>query len=354
MKKSKKISLIVLAILFVCVSILGAFYKLLDKHTYNIMLNFGVVSRKDNLLVHYINVGQGDAIALNLPDGKVMLIDTGTTSSSNLISYLNSKVINSANNNKIDYLVLTHADSDHVGGALSVAQNFDIGLVCMPIVDDDGKNYTEFKNYLKSHNIKSVVGYNNINLNVSNYQIKVFAPLSTENKNDSCPVIKVSFNNFSFLFTGDISFDVEDDFVTTFGSELDSDILKVAHHGSKTSSSTQFLQAVTPDYAVISSGNKFGHPTPEALQRLNEVNAKVLRTDTLGDILFITGNKYGLKQLDGNYTITGIKFKIVYFVLIIDGVILICMLFVAVDLNKPNKKNLNKNKPANGNKRKKR
>ncbi len=343
MKKSKKISLIVLSVLFVCVSILGCFSRLFDNQTYNVMFNFGVISREDNLLVHFINVGQGDAIAINLPDNKVMLIDTGTTSSKALINYLNERVLNSLKRKQIDYLVLTHADSDHVGGALSVVKNFDVNLVCMPIVDDTGENYTEFKNYLKANNIKNVVGYDILNNNSAGYEIKVFPPLSTKNKNDSCPVIKITFYGFSFLFTGDISEKVEPDFVTKYGIELDSDILKVAHHGSKTSSSIEFLEIVTPNYAVISSGNKFGHPTQEALDRLTSVNADIFRTDTLGDILFVAGKSYGLKEIDGDYSITGIKFKFIYMVLVVDGVILVCVLFVLLNTNNKKQKTVKRN-----------
>ena len=342
MNKQKKVGLIVLGILLVCVSALAIFSRFFDKRLYKMLLNFGCVSSADNLMVHFIDVGQGDAIAVNLPDGRVMLIDTGTTSSKNLIDYLNNNVISSSYSKKIDFLVLTHTDADHIGGALAVAKNFDLGLVCLPVLDKGKTTYHNFTDYIEQNKIEYVEGYDKIKLNFDGCKVSVFDPISMANANDSCPIVKIEFDNSKFLFTGDISEDVEDDFVAKYGSDLDCDILKVAHHGSASSSSSLFLEVVSPEFAVISCGinNTYNHPSNEALNRLDAIGASVYRTDVLGDIMFAVGDDYDVEILSGNYRVFGFRFRFVYIVLVVDGIIMICMLIVLIDKDKEKGKKL--------------
>lgn len=340
--KKKKTILITLIIMLVLVSFSAIFYKPINKRAQSVLLSFNVVSGADNLLVHYISVGQGDAIAINLPDNKVMLIDTGdTTKSANsaCVNYLKENVFNTAKTNKIDYLVLSHADADHIGGALTVLKNFEVGTIFMPNVESNSQTYKNLCQHIADNNIHATTDYSGLVIDNGSYQIQVFGPLNFTDTNDSCAVIKISYAGFSFLFTGDIEATVDGEFVDKYKQELDCNVLKVAHHGSSGASSAKFLACVTPEYAVIScgTGNRYNHPHQEALDRLNDVGAKTYRTDLLGNIMFVAGADYGLAELDGDYTIIGFKFNYLYIVIIVDSLLALNIVIVAVSKPKRDK-----------------
>ena len=345
--KKKKVVLITLIVMLVLVSFSAIFYKPINKRANSVLLSFNVVSSADSLLVHYISVGQGDAIAINLPDGKVMLIDTGDTSksaNSACINYLKDNVFNTVRNNKIDYLVLSHADADHIGGALAVLSNFEVGTIFMPSVGSNSQTYKNLCQYIEDNNLTSTTDYSGLVIDNGSYQIQAFGPLNFSDTNDSCAVIKITHAGFSFLFTGDIEATIDGNFVDEYGQALECDVLKVAHHGSGGASGEKFLACVMPEYAVISCGigNSYNHPHQEALDRLNDVGAKIYRTDELGDILFVAGADYGLKELDGDYIIIGFKFNYLYIVIIVDALLAINIVIVAV--SKPSKRKVKKHK----------
>lgn len=322
---------IILTIIAIILAIGCVFYNNFNILIHNFMLNNNIVSTHQNMLVHFVSVGQGDAIAINLPSGKTLLIDTGKTSSNvDYARYLKNKVINNSRSNKIDYLILTHADADHVGGTMKLLSEFEIGFVYMPSVDSETETFTKIKNeVLNSYNYQVLAG--NLNIEEEGVNITNFQLLQSENANDSCPVIKMEYKSKSFLFTGDISNEAERALVEEFSSKLNSDVLKVSHHGSETSSSDQFLSAVSPEYSVISVGdNSYGHPASEVLNRLNSAGAEVLRTDENGNILFVVGESYGLINICDDYYITNIIFDYRIFVAVLDGVIFVFVVICLV------------------------
>lgn len=333
--------IIINSIIIFTISLLCLFFNLLNPLLVNWLKDdFGVVSSKDSLIVHFINVGQGDAIAINLPDDKIVLIDAGPINeTTEYINYIKQRVTNNRRNNLIDYLILTHADSDHIGGAVKLTKLYDFGTIFMPSIDSETETYKTLKALVNAENC-IVTTYLEEFVIENEYILKIFAPLSFSDTNNSCPLIKLEYKNKSFLFTGDIEKAAEQKYIETYGDELDVDVLKIAHHGSKYSSSEEFLEQTTPEYSVISSGNKYGHPNQEVLDRLNSIYTHIVRTDTKGNIMFAVGKNYDLDLLTGDYVVTAFVFDYRYVVLVIDILLLIDMTVCLLKKNK-NKKYLN-------------
>ena len=322
-QKIKK--LIIILIFMIIFSLSCVFYSSLNPFFINLFAErFNIVSNKDNLLVHFIDVNQADAAAINFPDGKIMLIDTGSEEvNTTYVNYLKENVLQTKRNNYIDYLVLSHADMDHVGGTLKLLKNFEVGTIFMPKVQSDSNGYTEILNFVDVNCNYTILG-EDFTITGAGYEIRFFEQLNSTNTNDASQVVKVEYLNKSFLFCGDISSGVEQLYIDKYQEELNCDVLKVSHHGSKTASSTEFLNTVTPNYAVISVGeNDYGHPTYEVLTRLKGVGASILRTDERDDILFVVGENYDLFEIDGTYHITRFSLNYVGFILIADGCLVV-------------------------------
>lgn len=328
---SKFKQIIVLSIIIFAISLLCLFFNWLNPTLVNwLKEDFSIVSSNNNLLVHFINIGQGDAIAINLPDDKVAIIDTGSLySTGDFIRYINENVMNNKINKIIDYLILSHADADHIGGAIKLLKNFEFGTIFMPKIATDTDVYLNLCKLIALENCDVVTFADTVELN-NGYCFKCYAPLDYIDTNNTCPLIKLTFQGKSFLFTGDLEAKAEKDYVQQYGYELDVDVLKVSHHGSKFSTSEEFLQVVTPEYSVISSGNKYGHPNQETLDRLSAVNTNIVRTDTLGNIMFAVGNNYDLAILTGDYVVSGFIFDYRIILLVIDVVLFINILIVII------------------------
>jgi len=243
------------------------------------------------LTTHFIDVGQGDAILIELPDQEIMLIDGGKSSQEkHLLSYLNSLEIE-----KIDYLVGTHPHADHIGGLASVIKNYEIGKIYLPEVMHTSKTYENLLLTIKGKGkkIKKAVSELMI-INKENLKIEILSPLDKgySNLNNFSIVLKINFEQNSFLFTGDIEKEIERELIKS-NYDLNSDLLKVSHHGSNTSSSYDFLEKVSPKYAVISVGkdNNYGHPSNEVISLLQNIGSKVFRTDQQGTIIAISDGK---------------------------------------------------------------
>ncbi len=231
----------------------------------------------DMLIAHFIDVGQGDSELLQLPNGQTMLIDAG----GDVRSYLQNAGIR-----KIDYLVATHPHSDHIAYMEEVVRAFEIGAVYMPRVSHTSKT---FENMLlaiqeKGLSIKTAKAGVNI-LSADGLTVDIVAPVqsSYDDLNNYSAVIKVTYKDTAMLFTGDAE-TLSENQIT---ADVDADVLKVGHHGSSTSSSASFLNRVSPEIAVIScgTGNSYGHPHKEVLQRLNKRNVEIYRTDEDGTIV---------------------------------------------------------------------
>ena len=233
------------------------------------------------LEVHFIDVGQADAALLQCDDD-VMLIDGGNVADSDLIvAYL--KKLNIPH---IDYMVCTHAQEDHFGGLSAPLSVMPVGTVYAPDAESDSKAYQTFKRKVAEQNTEIIhpVNYENFPFGSANVEI-LACPDDADNLNNTSIVLKVTHGNKSFLFTGDAEREEEQTLLDK--GILKSDVLKVGHHGSDTSTSYPFLREVMPEYAVISvgKGNSYGHPTEEVLSHLRDADVKVYRTDLQGDII---------------------------------------------------------------------
>lgn len=233
--------------------------------------------------VHFLDVGQGDSTFIELTDGRTMLIDAGTADyGQNIIEY-----IKGMGYTKIDYLVATHPHADHIGGMTDVVESFDIGAIYMPDVDTTTKTYENLLEaiYNKSLKIKTAKSGGYI-IDEPDLTAKILAPVTIyENDLNNCSiVIKLSYDDTSFLFTGD----AEKKELEQITGDISADVLKVGHHGSNTSTTEDFLLRVIPYYAVISCGknNEYGHPHSEVLNLLDDFDAEVYRTDKDGTVRF--------------------------------------------------------------------
>ena len=238
--------------------------------------------------VHYIDVGQGDC-SLVLCDGKAMLIDGGEASeSSKVYSYLKAHGIN-----HLDYMVATHAHSDHIGG-LSGALNYaTVDTAFCPVTEYDSKAFSSMVKYLGNQGLSITAPSAGDRFMLGSASVQVLGPQKNyEDPNDTSIVLKVTYGETSFLFTGDAERTAEADIICA-GYDLRSTVLKVGHHGSDTSTSYPFLREIMPEYAVIQVGkdNSYGHPTEDTLSRLRDADVKVYRNDLQGDIICSSDGK---------------------------------------------------------------
>lgn len=243
-----------------------------------------IESEAEELRIHFIDVGQADCILIELPTNEEVLIDAGNREDAEvIINYLDELEIDD-----IEYFILTHPHEDHIGSAPDVLSNYDVNKIYMPDVSADSQIYKETIQAIQSEDaelIKAKAGTSIIDSD--NLSFDVLAPNSMwySETNEYSLVTRLVYKDTSFLFTGDAESVSELEMVKA-GYEIDSDLLKVGHHGGETSTSQIFLDAVTPKYAVISAGkdNTYGHPHKKTLNRLNAIGASIYRTDELGTI----------------------------------------------------------------------
>ena len=287
-------------------------------------------------LVHFIDIGQGDAIFIEFPDNKTMLIDSGDNKSENnntLVNYILDLGVET-----IDYVVATHADADHIGGMDNIFYNFNVKKVFRPYIKYKNTSSTaftftnEFNQGSLEHGTKTYGTFlqcildekfgNNLSCewefftcdsdfaNSAKYNDKEYkytfdfltptkslTEIDEDNNNNYSPIVMLEYCGFKMIFTGDAEVKVENEFVNKYKTQtsyVDCDVLKVGHHGSDTSSSTTFLDLIKPERAVIpcGTGNTYGHPHQVTLNNLLSRNCNVYRTDTNGHIL-IKVNKDG-------------------------------------------------------------
>ncbi|MDE6220145.1 MAG: MBL fold metallo-hydrolase [Lachnospiraceae bacterium] len=238
--------------------------------------------------VHFIDVGQGDCTLITC-DGHSMLIDAGDYSKGTAIqNYLQKQ-----NVKKLDYLILTHPDSDHIGGAPVIITKFEIDKVFVSNFEKDNKTYQKLIQALDNKRLKYTTPNVGAQYSLGTANITILAPNGKYgNPNDASIALMIQNGENKFLFTGDAGEDAEQDILDN-GIELSADVYKAGHHGSRTSTSQKFFEAVNPSYAVISCGedNSYGHPHAETLNtfRMNGVN--VYRTDEDGTIIATSDGK---------------------------------------------------------------
>ncbi|AWK51174.1 MBL fold metallo-hydrolase [Clostridium beijerinckii] len=238
-----------------------------------------------NMSVHYIDVGQGDSILIQV-NNKNLLIDAGPKSDKKkLLNYLSSLHLD-----KLDYVIATHPHEDHIGNMDDVINDYNVLDFYAPKVQSTTRTFEKMVEALKAKSLKINVlkkGTDTIYLG-ENTKVTVFSPAkdSYENLNNYSLVIKIEYGNTSFLFTGDAEKDVEKEILAT-NEDISADVLKVGHHGSSTSTSMDFINKVNPSIGVISVGedNTYNHPNEDTIKRLTQNKAKIYRTDKDGTVI---------------------------------------------------------------------
>lgn len=245
---------------------------------------------KDELSVHFVDVGQADCQIVLLPTGQTMVIDAGNNDDGDLIcDYLKALGITN-----IDYLIGTHPHEDHIGSMDTVINNFTVKQVYMPDAEADSVTYRDVITAIDDAGLE--VTYTKSNMLIysdDTLTIQTVAPVYDydDDLNNQSIVLRVTYKEASFLFTGDAEEESENDITLEIGA----DVLSVGHHGSSTSTSDSFLKRVDPMFAVISCGknNEYGHPHTETLEKLTNDDVTVYRTDTMGTIICRTKGAKG-------------------------------------------------------------
>lgn len=244
---------------------------------------------KRNFTFAMLNVGQGDALFIESPTGTQILVDGGPPRK--ILSEL-SRVM-SPFDRHIDAIIITNPDQDHIGGFLDILKVYKVDKVFQPGTYNDSKTYQNLQTEIKEKNIQNILAKKGMRLNIGGGAfIDILFPdrdVSFWDSNDGSIVARLAYGNTSIMLAGDSTTETEKIILTEHPkATLDSTILKVGHHGSRTSTSYDFVKAVTPAFALISDGkdNNYGHPHPDILQTLERFGVKILRTDILGTIIF--------------------------------------------------------------------
>lgn len=241
------------------------------------------------LKINFIDVGQGDSCLITTPQNKKVIVDSGGSESYDvgknvLLPYLLDKRIT-----KIDYIMISHFDTDHCKGFEYVLENLKVKNVIISKQSETSENFKQIMKIIRKKRINLIVVQKGSKIKIDNFTtVDIISPHSeniADNMNDNSIVAKLEAYNFSILFTGDASEKIEKELIKE-KINLKSDILKVSHHGSKTGTSEEFLKSVKPKIALIGVGenNKFGHPTEDVIKRLTENKVKIYRTDRNGEI----------------------------------------------------------------------
>ncbi|KAB3530727.1 ComEC/Rec2 family competence protein [Alkaliphilus serpentinus] len=252
--------------------------------------NVQTISNDRFLKVHVLDVGQGDSILITTPENKAVLIDGGQPQyGPYIVDYLEDQGVDT-----IDILIATHPHADHIGGLKDVIEALEIKEMIMPKVSHTSKTFEELLLTIESKNLLITPAKGGLTYQLDpDISLSILAPLRDGNSlNNWSVVARLVYDNKAFLFTGDAEIEVEEDLLATYEEvNLKSHLLKVGHHGSKTSTSKEFLDAVEPDIAVISLGknNTYGFPHTETLEKLQ--NFHIYRTDHHGTVVFYSDGK---------------------------------------------------------------
>lgn len=277
MKNIKKLIAILLSVLFV---VLG--FSACDTYTYQQVTTTPNV--EGTMRVHFFDVGQGDSMFIELPNGETILIDAGETDQGeNVVAK-----IQNLGYSEITYVVATHPHSDHIGGLADVYEAFEIGTTYMPNATHTTSTYDKLLTAIENENCQVIQAKQGVVMLDGDVYASFVAPVQDyyDELNNYSACLKLVFGSKSFLFMGDsedlVEYEITDD--------IDVDVVKVSHHGSAKSSCYNFVSRTSAEYAVFEVGadNSYGHPHDEVVDIWTQANAKILRTDIHGDIVFIT------------------------------------------------------------------
>ena len=304
-KLIKKIKKFFTVFLLIVLIIIGTFFidrKTFHKLTNNIMLeiekitkrieteikkykkeNYEKIELDNDLMVFFLDVGQAESILIK-SDDEYMLIDAGNNNDGEkIVNYFKYLGID-----KFKYVFGTHAHEDHIGGMDNIIKSFKIENFYMPDDPTTTETFIEVLNALEKEKVTLNTPKEGTRLKLGKSDIDIISAKKSKTElNDTSIVLKLTYNNISFLFTGDITQNVERGILN---KDINSTVLKVAHHGSKYSNSAQFLNKVKPKYSVISCGinNEYYHPHKVVLDKLEKLNSKIYRTDLDGTIVAIS------------------------------------------------------------------
>jgi competence protein ComEC len=277
-----------------------------------IMLNVAVfvpppiaVAVTGKLRVSFLDVGQGDAAVVELPDGKAIVIDAGPrTGNYDAGERIVAPFLRRRGVPRVDMLIMSHPHDDHLGGIPSVLEQFDVAEILESGQPVKSSTYRRYITDVRAEGcIVDTARSGMPILRIGNLELYVIFPTilfidsdtthRSPNLNNTSVVIRMQYRDVSLLFTGDAEMEAEGEMVSRYGDFLHCSLLKTGHHGSKTSSTEEFLDAVHPTYAVISVGrfNKFGHPSEDVISRLHALHAEIYRTDEEGAIIFESDGK---------------------------------------------------------------
>ena len=242
----------------------------------------------DGLAVYFLDVGQADS-ALVVCDGAAMLIDGGNVADAQyVVSALAQRGVTA-----LQAVVATHCDEDHCGGLAGVLAKYPAERVLCSVTEYDTKAFTDFVKYADVQGRAIEQPQPGEHWTLGGAAVTVLGPLRDyEDNNENSVVLRIDYGETSFLFTGDIGLEAEDELVES-GADLSATVLKVAHHGSRGSSGYVFLRAAAPQYGVISvsADNSYGHPTEQALSRLRDAGVQLYRTDLQGTVTAVSDGK---------------------------------------------------------------
>lgn len=247
----------------------------------------------EDLTVSFLDIGQGDSIHIETPDGYEMLIDGGPSAS--VLSELAKG--RDFFDKEIDVVVATHPDTDHIAGLVDVLERYQVGTIVESQVEHDASAARAFARAAEAKGAKTIYAEAGqiIQLGAST-TVRILSPhgdTTNWESNNASVVVQIKYGDTEFMLTGDAPSSIEEYLVSIYGDSLESDVLKLGHHGSKTSSSEKFLKAVQPTYAVVSAGkdNRYGHPTKEVIKRAGGAGAQIVSTIEEGTIVFKSDGK---------------------------------------------------------------
>lgn len=279
-------------IILIVAIILSVFVILLDNNGIDLKPISDKINNLDNpdLEVHFIDVDQADSILIKKGD-ESMLIDAGNSwDGDKVVDYLKEQ-----NVTNLKYVIGTHPHSDHIGGLDTVIDNLEIGKVIMPNAISNTKTFEDVLDSISRKGISITSGKAGNVYDLNGAEIRTLAPNDEKysNLNNYSLVVRVENGSNAFLFTGDAEEISEREMVEKRAGSLKSDVLKLGHHGSSTSTNEEFLNLVDPKYAVITVGenNRYAHPDDEVLNRLEDKGIQVYRTDLDGNIVAVSDGK---------------------------------------------------------------